>query len=165
MAMRLSKLVLQRPRWRFILGTCALLALGLITRATLADDRDNLAGAELMTDRTTIEKLLSDRTLYGRYSDGDAWAEYHEPDGRTAYHQNNCTHAGRWWIESGLVCFRYDDFNAGRPTCFQLYRRGDRLEFYNRQFDGSWKLNAYTTDIRPDNPDKMPVEGQACVGV
>jgi hypothetical protein len=165
MAIRSGKFLLQRPCWPLILGICALLALGLLTRATLAESHEGSAGAELMTDRAAIEKLLSDRTLYGRYSDGDPWAEYHEADGRTAYRQNNCTHAGHWWVESGLVCFRYDDFNAGKPTCFQLYRRGDRLEFYNQQFDGSWKLNAYTTDIRPDNPDKMPVEGQVCVGV
>lgn len=165
MTERSSKFLLQRPRSRLILGFCALLALGLFTRTTLAENQGGSAGAELMTDRAAIEKLLSNRTLYGRYSDGEAWAEYHEADGRTAYHQNNCTHAGHWWIDSGLVCFRYDDYNAGKPTCFQLYRRGDRLEFYNQQFDGSWKLNAYTTGSRPDNPDKMPVEGQACVGV
>jgi hypothetical protein len=31
--------------------------------------------------------------------------------------------------------------------------------------NGQWFLNAYTTDRRSGNPDKMPVEGQSCVGV
>ena len=30
--------------------------------------------------------------------------------------------------------------------------------------NGTWFLNAYTTERRPGNPDKMPVEGEPCVG-
>ena len=30
--------------------------------------------------------------------------------------------------------------------------------------NGTWFLNAYTIDRRPGNPDRMPVEGEPCVG-
>jgi hypothetical protein len=116
-------------------------------------------------DRIGIEQLLTDHTLYGYYVGGQPWSEYHSPDGRTAYQENNCVYAGHWWVEQGLVCFRYEAFNHGQPACFQLYRVGDRLEFDYRQGASTWKLNAYTVDRRQGNPDKMPLDGQSCVGV
>jgi len=118
-----------------------------------------------VADRAEIQRLLTDHTLYGYYVGGQSWAEYHSPDGRTAYEENNCVYAGHWWIESGLVCFRYEAFNQGQPACFQLYRLGERLEFDYRQGSNNWKLNAYTVARIPGNPDRMPLEGQSCVGV
>jgi len=119
-----------------------------------------------VTDRTEIDKLLTDQTLYGRYSPGGkAWAEYQSPDGKTAYKEENCTYAGHWWVQDDLVCYRYDSFNQGKPACFALFREKDKLSFYIPGLNGQWFLNAYTTERRPGNPDEMPVEGQACVGV
>jgi hypothetical protein len=122
--------------------------------------------ADRVSERQAIEKLLTDQTFYGRYNpDGKAWSEYQAPDGRTAYREENCIYAGHWWIQGDLVCYRYDAFNAGRPACFAVFRRGPQLGFYMPGADGQWLLNAYTLDRKPGNPDQMPVEGQACVGV
>jgi len=138
--------------------------LALLAGAGLAQEA-NPPDSERISDPAKITTLLKDHTLYGRYAGGQPWAEYHSPDGRTAYREGDCIYPGHWWIQSGLACFRYDAFNQGKPACFRLLKRGERLEFYVQQFDGSWALNAYTTDRRQGNPDHMPVEGQACVGV
>ena len=119
-----------------------------------------------VSQRAEIDKLLTDQTLYGRYSPGGKpWAEYQSPDGRTAYKEENCTYAGHWWVQDDLVCYRYDSFNQGKPACFALFHQKDQLSFYIPGLNGEWFLNAYTTERRPGNPDRMPVEGQACVGV
>jgi len=143
----------------------AWLALTLLSGGALAQESGDDSRGERISDKAAIESLLKDQTLYGRYVSGIAWSEYHSPDGRTAYRQNDCVYAGHWWVAGGLVCFRYDAFNGGRPACFQLYRKGDGLSFYYPSLFGPWILNAYTIDRRPGNPDKMSVEGQACVGV
>jgi hypothetical protein len=144
------------------------LALGvfLITGGDLrAGDMQHPTHRERIENRGEIEKLLTDHTLYGRYVGGEPWTEYHSPDGRTAYRENNCTYQGHWWIASGLVCFRYEALNEGQPACFRLYRNGDRLDFDYEEGNGGWRLNAYSVDRRPGNPEKLPLQGQACVGV
>jgi hypothetical protein len=141
------------------------LVFALLAGGALAQESGGDSPGERVSDKAAIEDLLKDHTLYGRYVSGLAWSEYHSPDGRTAYRQNDCVYAGHWWVADGLVCFRYDAFNQGRPACFRLYRQGERLNFYYPSLIGPWVLNAYSTDRRPGNPDKMPVEGQGCVGV
>ena len=143
----------------------AWLMLTLVSGSAHAQQSGDDSPGERISDKAAIESLLKDQTLDGRYVSGLAWSEYHSPDGRTAYRQNDCVYAGHWWVADELVCFRYDAFNGGRPACFQLYRKGDRLSFYYRGALGVWYLNAYTIRRLPGNPDKMPVEGEACVGV
>jgi hypothetical protein len=143
----------------------ALPILALLPGASLAQEGAPPPESERIADPAAIDKLLNDHTLYGRYVGGQPWSEYHSPDSRTAYREGDCIYAGHWWIQAGTACFRYDAFNHGRPACFQLYKHGDRLEFYTQLFGGSWTLNAYSVDRRKGNPDHMPVEGQACVGV
>ena len=150
-------------RWLPLL--LAIAALLISARTLRAGDIEYPLHRERIEDRAEIEKLLTDHTLYGRYVGGQPWTEYHSPDGRTAYRENNCVYQGHWWIASGLVCFRYDALNEGRPACFRLYHNGDRLDFDVEEGAGSWTLNAYTLDRRPGNPEKLPLEGQACVGV
>lgn len=151
-----------RRRWLVALTIAAVLISGGNLRA---GDMEHPTPRERIAERTEIQKLLTDHTLYGRYVGGQSWIEYHSPDGRTAYQENNCTYQGHWWIASGLVCFRYEAFNDGKPACFRLYRNGERLDFDFDEGGGDWKLNAYTVDRRPGNPNKLPLQGQACVGV
>jgi hypothetical protein len=145
--------------------TLAWLILTLLSGGALAQESGDDTRGERVSDQAAIESLLKDQTLYGHYVNGLAWSEYHSPDGRTAYRQNDCVYAGHWWVAGGLVCFRYDAFNWGRPACFRLYLKGDRLSFYYPSLFGPWILNAYSTKRLPGNPEKMPVEGQSCVGV
>jgi hypothetical protein len=140
--------------------------LGFLSPPARAQDSAPPPPEERVSQREEMEKLLKDQTLYGRYTpSGKPWAEYQSPDGRTAYREEDCTYAGHWWIQGELVCYRYDAFNEGRPACFGLFHRNGELAFYLPGPFGQWFLNAYTTDHRVGNPDKMPVQGQTCVGV
>src|SRR5450432_3343672 len=89
-----------------------------------AQEMEHPEHRQRIADPTEIRHLLTDHTLYGRYVDGHSWAEYHAPDGRTAYQENNCVYQGHWSIRGGLVCFRYEAFNDGQPACFRLYHHG-----------------------------------------
>jgi len=151
-------------RWRWLIGL-ALVAIVILVGNLQAADLEHPKQRERIADRAKIQELLTDHTLYGRYAGGQPWTEYHSPDGRTAYRENNCVYQGHWWIASGLVCFRYDAFNEGKPACFRLYRNGDRLDFDYDRGVGIWTLNAFTVDRRPGNPEKLPLQGQSCVGV
>ena len=143
----------------------AWLVLALLSGGALAQESGDDSRGERVSDKAAIESLLKDETVYGRYSTGMEWTEYHSPDGRTGYRQNGCVYPGHWWVADGLVCFRYDAFNEGRPACFQLYREGEKLSFYYRSALGLWFLNAYSTDRKPGNPDRLPLDTHACVGV
>lgn len=143
----------------------AWLALTLLSGGALAQEASEESAGPRVSDKAAIEDLLKDQTVYGRYTNGESWSEYHAPDGRTAFRLKNCTYAGHWWVADGLVCFRYDAFSHGKEICYRLHRQGDRLEFYIRGVEGVWWLSSYSVDRRPGNPDKMSVEGEACVGV
>ncbi len=151
-----------RRHWLFGL---AIVALFISAGNLRADDMQHPVPRQRIEDPAEIRKLLADHTLYGHYAGGQPWTEYHSPDGRTAYRENNCVYQGHWWVQSGLVCFRYDAFNDGQPACFRLYHNGERLDFDFDQGSGKWTLNAYTLDRKPGNPEKLPLQGQACVGV
>ena len=146
------------------LAAVCLLLLCLCLPAFAQESQDNPPG-ERLTDKAMIEGLLKDHTVYGRYSTGPEWSEYHSPDGRTGYRENGCVYPGHWWVADGLVCFKYDAFNQGLPACFRLYREGEKLSFYFRNSIGLWFLNAYSTDRKPGNPDNLPLGTHACVGV
>ena len=148
--------------WR---GLALAVALVLSLSAARAEDRAPPDPSDRISDKAEIEKLIGDQTFYGRYTDGKPWAEYQSADGRTAYKEENCTYAGHWWIDNDLVCYRYDAFNEGRPAGFGVFRRGGEIGVYMRGLYGQWFLNAYTEERRSGNPDKMPLQGQACVGV
>jgi hypothetical protein len=162
-----------RPMNSISQNTARLVALAGPVLATLlcfaagavADDSKRPTQRERIEDEAAIRGLLEDHTLYGRYVDGTPWMEYHSPDGRTAYHEHDCTYQGHWWTQYGLVCFRYDAFNNGVPSCFRLFRKGNELDFDQEYGADDWRLNAYTVDRKAGNPEKLPIEGQACVGV
>jgi len=149
-------------RWRILPALGALL---LIAGSLRAADIEHPKPRERIEDRAKIQELLTDHTLYGRYVGGQSWTEYHAADGRTAYRENNCVYQGHWWIASGLVCFRYEAFNEGKPACFRMYRNGDRLDFDYDGGIGVWRLNAFSVERRQGNPEKLPLQGQSCVGV
>ena len=46
-----------------------------------------------------------------------------------------------------------------------MYRNGDRLDFDYDGGIGVWRLNAFSVNRRQGNPEKLPLEGQSCVGV
>lgn len=154
---------------RFAMPACLLITLmtvWLCAIPALAEDDDAQPDPEArISQPAEMKQLLTNQTLYGRYSfGGKAWAEYQAADGRTAYKEENCIYAGHWWIQDDLVCYRYEAFQNGKPACFGLFLRDNQLTFYMPGMNGTWFLNAYTIDRRAGNPDRMPVEGEPCVG-
>jgi hypothetical protein len=143
-----------------------LITVWLCAVPALAEDDDAQPDPEArISQPAEMKQLLTNQTLYGRYSfGGKAWAEYQAADGRTAYKEENCIYAGHWWIQDDLVCYRYEAFQNGKPACFGLFLRDNQLTFYMPGMNGTWFLNAYTIDRRAGNPDRMPVEGEPCVG-
>jgi len=139
-----------------------ILAGGLSLPPASADDTPHPANRELIDNPAEIKRLLTDQTVYGRYTNGQIWTEYQSPDGRTAYEENNCIYRGHWWIAGGEVCYRYEAMENGTIFCFRLYHNGPRLDFDYELAPGDWQLNAYSIDVTPGNPEKLPLEGEGC---
>ena len=110
-----------------------------------------------------MEKLLTDQTFYGRYNPGGKPWPIQSPDGRTAYKEENCTYAAIGRSRTIWSAIATNSFNQGKPACFALFRQKDRSPLIPRA-QREVTLNAYTTERRPGNPDRMPVEGRL-VGV
>jgi hypothetical protein len=116
------------------------LLVALISSALTPAAASNL---DLIRDPTALRSLFSGRTLYARYADGERVAEFYSPDGRSAYRQYQCLHAGKWWvdqlpaafgsIEAGtpMICFKYASIEpADRPTCFAVGGSRGAERFY-----------------------------------
>lgn len=145
------------------LGLACLLVVAVLVLPGLAAGEDAQKPAPQPIDNPAeLKRLLNDQTVYGRYANGDPWTEYQSPDGRTSYLEKNCIYRGHWWIAGGQVCYRYEEIENGTVFCFRLYREGPRLDFYYELAPGDWQLNAYTIDVTPGNPEKLPLEGQSC---
>ena len=141
-----------------------LFAAGLILSPGLARAQDASAPdhRELIDNPAAIKRALNEQTVYGRYADGKIWTEYQSSDGRTAYEEDNCIYEGHWWVAAGQVCYRYEAMEDGKVFCFQLYHHGSRLEFDYELAPGDWQMNAYTIDVTPGNPEKLPLDKQGC---
>jgi hypothetical protein len=147
---------------RFGFAVFVLAAL-LLPRLAGAEDAPKPSPPQPIDNPVDIKRLLNDQTVYGRYSNGDPWAEYQSPDGRTAYQEKNCIYRGHWWVAGDQVCYRYEEIENGTVFCFRLYHDGPRLDFYYELAPGDWQLNAYSIDVTPGNPEKLPLEGRSCV--
>jgi hypothetical protein len=124
-------------------------------------DADEVAGTRILGE-AALRAALSDRTFYGRYEGGIDWIEYYTPDGRSAY-WDGCTHDGAWWIANDFVCFRYRGDASDRDYCWMLFRRGSQYEFLMPGDPESDAVRAYTTDIRPGNRERLPLDTDDCV--
>lgn len=137
-------------------------SLALLPSAALAQSAAAPDHRELIDNPAEIRRLLNEQTVYGRYTDGKIWTEYQSSDGRTAYEEDNCLYEGHWWVASGQVCYRYEGMEKGKVFCFQLYQHGNRLEFDYELAPGDWQTNAYTVDVTPGNPEKLPLDKEGC---
>jgi len=119
------------------------LALVVAFAAGLAALPATAAGPDVIRDPDALKSLFSGRTVYGRFLSGDRFIEYYAPDGRAAYFQLQCLHAGKWWIteltepfgriEAGtpIACFSYPTLNApDMAACFAVGGSAGRERFY-----------------------------------
>jgi len=150
--------------FRYLSLTALLFAAGLTWSPGFARAQDASLPdhRELIDNPAEIKRALNEQTVYGRYADGKIWTEYQSSDGRTAYEEDNCIYEGHWWVADGQVCYRYEAMEDGKVFCFQLYHHGSRLEFDYELAPGDWQMNAYTIDVTPGNPEKLPLDKQGC---
>ncbi len=171
-----SKLT-SRLRLTLALWTAALaLAPALAPSSALADTpglsvpeaapTDVAPDARAITDTTEAKRILDDLTIYGRYTDGENWIEYHLPDGRTAYWEKGCTYPGKWWVESGQVCYAYPNYHDNAPNCFILYQRPNgEIQFAAIADAGFSYLASFSLKIAHGNDAALPIGSLSpCVG-
>lgn len=122
--------------------------------------------ARAITEPGEIKRLLDNLTIYGRYVDGENWVEYHLPDGRTAYWEKGCTYPGKWWMESGQVCYAYPNYHDGAANCFILYRRPNgEIQFAAVADAGFSYLASFSLKTAPGNDAALPIGALSpCVG-
>lgn len=138
------------------------------------------ADVDVIRDPVQLRDLLAGRTVYGRFLSGDSFTEYYSPDGKTAYLQLQCLHAGRWWIErlvvdfgifeagTPIVCFRYQDLNPDDPpSCFAVGGATGAEVFYG--LDGAPEYSGIPT-ARAErwaegNAEPLSLDGNGCPAV
>jgi hypothetical protein len=119
-----------------------------------------------VTDPAEIKGILDDLTIYGRYTDGKNWIEYHLPDGRTAYWEDGCTYPGKWWLEGGQVCYAYPNYHDGAPNCFILFHRPNgEIQFVAVADAGFTYLASFSLKTAHGNDAALPIGAMSpCVG-
>lgn len=122
--------------------------------------------AQAVTDPTEIKRILDNLTIYGRYVDGENWIEYHLPDGRTAYWEKGCTYPGKWWLQSGQVCYAYPNYHNNAPNCFILYQRPNgEIQFAAIADAGFSYLASFSLKTATGNDAALPIGALSpCVG-
>lgn len=138
------------------------------------------ADLDVIRDPAELQARFSDKTVYGRFPSGDNFREYHAPDGRTAYFQLQCLHAGTWWVTrllhdfgqiaagTPIICYDYPTLNdKADPSCFAVGGPAGRERFFpiggNPDFTGI--PSATVERLLPGNPDNLALDQEGCPGV
>jgi hypothetical protein len=101
-----------------------------------ADDVASLG--QPITDPAEITHHMAGNTLTGVLKEtGEHWAEYYCDTGRSLYAFGGIN-LGKWWTESGRVCFSYEYNDYQDPICFDMYGKPDgSLAFFTRDRGGT----------------------------
>lgn len=112
------------------------LLLLIATQVAWAQDGQSLG--QPITDPAEITRRMAGNTLSGVLLEtGTPWAEYYCDTGRSLYEFGDIAR-GKWWTESGKVCFSYEYDDYKRPVCFALFGKAEGyLVFYGLDDDGS----------------------------
>jgi hypothetical protein len=108
---------------------------------------------------TDLVSLLSNRTVYARYSidtgslhAGDPWVEYYQPDGRYYYRDQRKSFVGRWAVQNGKLCFSKQSSTA----CGTVYQSGDTIYFtQDDPGSGQGKVVGSSTRIEPGDAERL----------
>ena len=135
--------------------------------AIALDLRDVTApDAHAVDDPNAIKTLLDNLTIYGRYTDGTDWIEYHSPTGRSAYWEKGCTSPGVWWIQESQICYAYPNYRNGEPNCFLLFRTNGGVQFVSVDGEGNAQLSSTSTKLVQGNQENLPLDKSVqCLGV
>jgi hypothetical protein len=100
-----------------------------------ADDAASLG--QPITDPNEITSRMAGNTLSGVLKEtGESWVEFYCDTGRSLYEFGGINR-GKWWTESGKVCFSYEYDDYRRPICFAMYGKADgSLAFFGHDDTG-----------------------------
>ncbi|MDQ7250246.1 hypothetical protein [Dongia sedimenti] len=88
-----------------------------------ADDAAPLG--QPITDPAEITAHMAGNTLSGVLKEtGESWVEFYCDTGRSLYQFGDIA-LGKWWTESGKVCFAYEYNDYRFPRCFEMFGRAD----------------------------------------
>ena len=74
---------------------------------------------------TDLRALVQDVTITGQYHTGEAYSEYHAPDGRVLGHNRRSANQDSCWdIRNDLVCYYYAKGQTPGTFCWRLTRIG-----------------------------------------
>ncbi len=117
---------------------CAIVAAFLLlTGFRLAGAEDAQPLGRLITDPAEITQHMAGNTLSGVLLEtGTPWTEFYCDTGRSLYEFGEIAR-GKWWIETGKVCFSYEYDDYKRPICFDMYSKSDGyLAFFGHDDTG-----------------------------
>jgi hypothetical protein len=124
------------PMLRAMQGFVVGLLLALGASGGAADETPALG--EPITDPAEIKSRMAGNTLSGVLLEtGNLWTEYYCDSGRSLY-EFGAIARGKWWVESGKVCFSYEYDDYQRPVCFDMFAKsGGYLVFYGLDDSGA----------------------------
>jgi hypothetical protein len=115
-------------------------------------------------DEAAATKLLSDRTLHGRYAGAEGgWIEYYSSGGVSVFQpdadqnpKRRLVYFGTWWAEADQTCFSYPE---RKLDCYRLYDGGDSIYFVrtkDTRYHPAGSLAVASREIRTGNTEKYP---------
>jgi hypothetical protein len=118
---------------RILIAAC-LLFIG----AEVAAAEDPAPLGRPITDPAEITGRMAGNTLSGVLLEtGMTWTEYYCDTGRSLYEFGEIAR-GKWWTETGKVCFSYEYDDYKRPVCFDMYSKaGGYLVFRGQDETGA----------------------------
>lgn len=142
---------------------CNVLALSIAMSAVSGICRAEGAPRDHLT-ADEIRAELVGRPISGIYTDGVAWSELLQPDGRTVLKEEGRSLPGRWFFERGSeLCFTYDDGEPG-DGCYRFVRLGRNCYEHfmppetnpDASWPDGWETNGmvWRTDEVADCPDR-----------
>jgi hypothetical protein len=100
----------------------ALLVSAALTMAALINDA---IATEAEVSASELRALVQDVTITGQYDTGEAYSEYHAPDGRVLGHNRRSANQDSCWdIRRDMVCYYYAKGQTPGTFCWKLERIG-----------------------------------------
>jgi len=146
--------------WTAMLRAFAVLFI-LGTGLAAADDAPSLG--QPITDPAEITRRMAGNTLSGVLKEtGDPWAEFYCDTGRSLYEFGGIN-LGKWWTESGQVCFAYEYNDYQQPRCFAMFSKPDgSLSFFAHDDTGA--PMTFVSNGPPVRGDPLHLEERALHG-
>ena len=117
----------------------AILTIGMLVPAASAEEERRLPEGVTVLSEEELRANFVGSTATGISSDGTAWTEYYQLDGRIRGVWGGAPYGGAWTISGPWMCFDYggDEYD----TCYTTVLDGDRIISFeaNGESSGEWQ--------------------------